>query len=162
MHEHRIRDFRASIGVITCSNSRTEETDDSGRRIRELVTEAGHKISGYFVVRDEENLIIATVRELLPQSDAIIISGGTGITVHDVTIDAVSSIAEYELTGFGRVFSFLSYGEIGSSAILSRATAFVVERKPVFCLPGSPQAAALGVSGLILDQIDHFCHELSR
>jgi molybdenum cofactor biosynthesis protein B len=91
-----------------------------------------------------------------------VISGGTGLTKNDVTIEAISSISEFEITAFSTIFSLLSYEEIGTSAIMSRSSAFVVDRKPVFCLPGSPKAAELGVKKIVLEQIDHIHHELNR
>lgn len=162
MHEHGIRDFQAKFGVIICSSTRTEKTDSAGSEIRKLLTDHGHTVSGYEIVKDDVNAIRAALGELLSKSDSVVISGGTGITSHDVTIDAVRSMAEYEMTGFSHVFASLSMEEIGTSAVLSRATAFVVNRKPVFCLPGSPSGASMGVRRIILKEIDHIHHELNR
>lgn len=161
-HDHRIKDFHANFSIITCSSTRTKENDDSGRSIVEAVTKAGHIVLNYHVINDDLNVIRKTVEMLIERSDAIIITGGTGITSRDVTIEAVSSIAEYEMTGFSSVFSIISFREIGTSAIMSRATAFIVKRKPVFCLPGSVSGALLAVESIILQQIDHIHHELQR
>lgn len=162
MHEHRIEGFRAKFGVMVCSSTRDEKSDEAGSRIISLLKDAGHELSRYEVVKDDQDAIRRNVEEFLRESDALIISGGTGITKHDVTIEAVSSIAEYEMSGFGHIFAILSYEEIQTSAVLSRASAFVVSRKPVFCLPGSPAGAETGVSKIILKQIDHIYHELNR
>ncbi len=162
MHHHETKNFAGKFGVITCSSTRTQEDDDSGKTIMELLENAGHEVVSYEVIKDDEKLIRKTVLDFLEDSDAVIVSGGTGITKHDLTIQAVSSISEYEMTGFGHLFATLSYQEIGTNAALSRATAFVVQRKPVFCLPGSPAGANLGVSRIILEQISHIHHELNR
>lgn len=161
-HEHRIENYRATFGIITCSSTRTRENDESGMKIMELVQGAGHDVLEYAVVDDDSEKIKDAVRRSVLKCDAVIISGGTGITSRDVTVDAVRSISQFEMTGFGHVFAILSYNRIGTSAVMSRSTAFVVDRKPVFCLPGSPEAADLGVRHLILDQIDHIHHELVR
>lgn len=162
MHPHETENFTGRFGVLTCSSSRTDEEDDSGKTIMEQLENAGHEVVSYKVIIDDLDLIRSTVLKFLGDCDAVIISGGTGITKHDVTIQAIAGISEYEMTGFSHVFAILSFNEIGTSAALSRATAFVVERKPVFCLPGSPAAAMLGVSKIILEQIAHMHHELNR
>ena len=162
MHHHEVEKFTGKFGVITCSSSRTEDEDESGKTIMELLENAGHEVVSYDVIMDDRDLIREKVQKFLEECDAIIISGGTGITRYDVTVQAVSSLAEYEMTGFGHVFASLSYQEIGTDAALSRSTAYVVDRKPVFCLPGSPAGARLGVADIILKQISHIHHELNR
>lgn len=162
MHEHRIEDFKGRFGVLVCSSTRDSKSDEAGSKIISLLKQAGHEISRYEVVKDDVDIIRRNVVEFLDQSDALIISGGTGISRYDVTTEAVGSLAQYELKGFGHVFAYLSYEEIGTSAILSRASAYVVLRKPVFCLPGSPKGAEMGVSRIILKEIDHIYHELNR
>ncbi len=162
MHQHETENFSGKFGVITCSSSRTEDEDDSGKTIMELLENAGHEVVSYIVIKDDRDIIREKVQEFLEECDAIIISGGTGITRYDVTIQAVSSLAEYEMTGFGHIFASLSYDEIGTDATLSRSAAYIVDRKPVFCLPGSPAGARLGVAGIILEQISHIHHELNR
>lgn len=162
MHEHRIKDFSARFGVLVCSSTRDVKSDEAGSKIISLLKQEGHQISRYEVVKDDADAIRRNVVEFLQDSDALIISGGTGITRHDVTVEAVSGMAEYELKGFGHIFALLSFQDIGTSSILSRASAFIVLRKPVFCLPGSPKGAELGVSKIILKEIDHIHHELNR
>jgi len=162
MESHRDREFRARFSIITCSSSRTEENDNSGRVMKELLSKTKHSLVNYAVVADDEHAITDCIRRFLPNSDAIVISGGTGITKNDVTIRAVSSISEFEISAFSTIFSLMSFEQIGSSAVLSRSSAFVVDRKPVFCLPGSPKAAELGMKRIILEQIDHIHHELNR
>lgn len=162
MHEHRIDNFKGKFGVMVCSSTRDVNSDEAGSKIISLLKGAGHQISRYEVIKDDANIIRRNVVEFLQDSDALIISGGTGITSNDVTVDAVSTLAEYELKGFGHVFALLSFNEIGTSAVLSRASAFIVLRKPVFCIPGSPKGAELGVNRIILKEIDHIHHELNR
>ncbi|MEM3675915.1 MAG: molybdopterin-binding protein, partial [Thermoplasmataceae archaeon] len=116
----------------------------------------------YAVVKDSIEEIQSTVKAFLSDSDCVIISGGTGITRNDVTVDAVRKIADFEITGFSVVFTIKSFNEVGTSALLSRATAFAVGRKPVFCLPGSPRAAVMGTEEIIIPEIDHIIHELAR
>lgn len=162
MHDHRMSGYHARFGVIVCSSTRDKRTDEAGSRIMSLLKDNGHEIVNYSVIKDNADIIRKTVKDFLEDCDSIIISGGTGITTYDVTTETVASIAEYEMTGFGHVFAILSHQEVGTSAVLSRSTAFVVDRKPVFCLPGSPSGAAMGVEKIILKEIDHIQHELRR
>ncbi len=136
--EHRISNARFSFGVITASSTRTKETDTSGHRVQEILKAAGHSVGYYEVVKDDIEAIRASVLQaIIGGADAVIVTGGgTGITSRDVTIEAVSGISRRELTGFAHVFAILSYSRIGTSAALSRSTAFDVAGKPVFCLPG--------------------------
>jgi len=161
-HSHRIKNFHANFSVITCSSTRTSENDDSGKGIISAIERAGHRVVNYEVINDDVETIRGTVDAFIKSSDAIIITGGTGITKRDVTIEAVRGIAEYEMTGFSTVFSIISFRDIGTSAIMSRSTAFIVKRKPVFCLPGSVSGALIAVESIILEQIDHIHHELQR
>ncbi|MCL4335661.1 MAG: molybdenum cofactor biosynthesis protein MoaB [Candidatus Thermoplasmatota archaeon] len=162
MHDHRIEDFHAKFGVLVCSSTRSMENDESGTAIIKLLEKNGHEVSNYEIVKDDEAEIIKMVLKFINDADAVVISGGTGITLRDVTVEAVARIAEYEMKSFSTIFSMLSFKEIGSSAMLSRASAFVVHRKPVFCLPGNPDGASLGIEELILKEIDHIHHELNR
>ncbi len=160
--DHRIANFSAKFAVITCSSTRKPENDVSGNGIVAEVTKAGHSVPVYAVVNDDVAEIRHAIKEALKKCDAAIITGGTGITSRDVTLEAVSPIAEYEMSGFGHLFSQISFREIGTSAVMSRSTAYIVDRKPVFCLPGSPAGSLLGVREIILKQIDHIIHELRR
>ncbi len=160
--DHRIANFSAKFAVITCSSTRRPENDDSGKGIIAEVTRSGHSVTVYRVVNDDVAEIQNAIKESLAQCDAVIITGGTGITSRDLTPQAVSPLAEYEMTGFGHLFSQISFREIGTSAVMSRSTAYIVGRKPVFCLPGSPGGALLGVREIVLKQIDHIIHELGR
>lgn len=162
MNEHRIKNLRINFSVIVCSSTRNKDNDASGAEIRNLLQNAGHAVTFYEVIPDNIDLIMETSLKALELSEALIISGGTGITSHDVTVEALRKISSKEIRGFGITFTMMSYQQIGTSAIMSGSTAFLVGRKPVFCLPGSPSGAALGVEGIILKEIDHIMHEAGR
>ena len=152
------------FAVITVSDTRTEEDDLSGRVIMEIMSSYGHRCVGKVIVRDDLAEIQKALREFMESSSvkAVIINGGTGVAARDVTIEAVEEYQEKELPGFGELFRALSYQEIGSAAIMSRAKAFVSERKPVFCLPGSRGAVALAVDKLIAPELSHLVWEANR
>ncbi|PLS02542.1 MogA/MoaB family molybdenum cofactor biosynthesis protein [Neobacillus cucumis] len=151
--------------IITVSDTRNEETDKSGRLMRDLLEGAGHLIVDYCIVKDEsvpiqEEILKGCEREDI---DVILTNGGTGIAKRDVTIETVKGLLEKEIVGFGELFRMLSYLEdIGSAAILSRAIAGVVKDKAVFSTPGSTGAVRLAVSKLILPEIGHVVRELKK
>lgn len=153
-----------SCAVITVSDSRTEETDAGGKILKEELSSAGHKIIYYQVIKDEPDQI----RELLlklseePNCQAMIFNGGTGISRRDRTFDVIDSFLEKRLVGFGEVFRYLSYLDIGSSAIMSRATAGSYKGRVIISIPGSPAAVKLAVEKLILPEIAHMVWELGR
>jgi len=153
-----------NFAVIVCSSSRYRELksekrveDPSGDRIAQTLQKHGHRVTFRTVVPDDRSLIEQSVRRALKSRrvDAVITCGGTGISPTDVTIETVQPLLEKELHGFGEVFRRLSYEEIGSAAILTRAIAGVSEGKAVFCIPGSPHAASLAVEKLILPEAGH-------
>ena len=143
--------------VITVSDSRTTDTDKSGRIIQQLLTDAGHQILTYSIVRDEPKDIRNWLIELEknPDLEAIIFNGGTGIAPRDTTYDVVSNWLGKTIPGFGEIFRYLSYREIGSRAIASRAVAGVTNQKLIFSLPGSSNAVKLAVTQLILPELNH-------
>jgi molybdenum cofactor biosynthesis protein B len=144
-----------ACGVVTSSDSRSPETDKSGRLIQDLLRKAGHRISFYAVVKDDAKAIADAVDQAAETCDAIITNGGTGIAGRDVTIPALAPRFERVLPGFGELFRRLSYDSIGSAAWLSGATAGVYRGRIVFCLPGSPDACRLAVEKLILPELPH-------
>lgn len=149
--------------VVTCSDSRNEANDDSGRVIRGALDGAGHTISGYEVVKDDP----AELRHALEHAReagarAVIVNGGTGIGRRDCTVETLEAIFEKRLPGFGELFRMLSYADVGSAAFLSRATAGTWGGMIVFSLPGSPQAAKLAMERLILPELGHLVRELHR
>jgi molybdopterin adenylyltransferase len=159
---HR-KDAPASVRcfVLTISDTRTEATDTSGNAIAELLTNAGHQIVGRRIVRDEPS----TVRDVVARADGadvVITTGGTGITARDSTYEAIASIFEKRLDGFGELFRMLSYAEIGAAAMLTRAAAGTIGRVAIFLLPGSEHAVRLALTKLILPEIGHVVRELKR
>ena len=153
-----------SFAIVTISTSRYEEsqvgkpvTDESGGMIFKTLKNNGHTVAMQRLISDNKAMIKETIRKMLnsPKVDAIISTGGTGITPADVTIEAVRPVLEKELPGFGELFRHLTYQEIGSAAVMSRAIAGVTKGKAIFCLPGSPHAAKLCLERLILPEAAH-------
>ena len=150
--------------VLTVSDTRTPDTDASGRAIRELLEGAGHSITGAAIVRDDPDQVTSVVRRHLaePATRVVITTGGTGITSRDGTFEAVDRLFEKRLDGFGELFRMLSYEEIKAAAMLSRATAGTVGHKAVFVLPGSEPAVRLAMTRLILPELGHVVQQLNR
>lgn len=151
-----------NCAVITVSDTRTPETDRSGQLIQSLLTQAGHEVRAYTIVKDEPPDVQQQLLGLCsrPDIDAVIFNGGTGIAPRDTTYDAISSLLEKTLPGFGEIFRHLSYSEIGSRAIASRAVAGVYQQKLIFSLPGSTNAVKLAMEKLILPELTHLVTQL--
>lgn len=156
--------IKVNCAVITVSDTRTEETDRSGQLIKELLTEAGHLVTAYAILKDEPALIQAKLEELCVRSDVdfLIFNGGTGIAPRDTTYDALAGLLEKILPGFGELFRWLSYQEIGSRAMASRAIAGVYCNKIVFSIPGSSGAVKLALEKLILPELIHLIGQLNQ
>ena len=156
----------ASVGcfVVTVSDTRTGDTDSSGRAIRELLQSAGHQVIGSCLVRDDPEHVTGVVRRQLADASTqvIVTTGGTGITSRDGTFEAVDRLFEKRLTGFGELFRMLSFQEIGSAAMLSRAAAGTVGRKALFVLPGSENAVRLAMTRLIIPELGHIAQQLNK
>jgi molybdenum cofactor biosynthesis protein B len=150
--------------VLTVSDTRTPDTDTGGRAIRELLEGAGHSVAGHAIVRDEPSRVTATVRQQLAEARArvIVTTGGTGITSRDGTFEAIDALLEKRLDGFGELFRMLSFQEIGSAAMMSRATAGTAGRTAIFVLPGAPDAVRLAMTRLILPELGHVVQQLNR
>ncbi|MBS7651004.1 MAG: MogA/MoaB family molybdenum cofactor biosynthesis protein [Candidatus Bathyarchaeia archaeon] len=155
--------------IITCSTSRfqlrrsgEEAPDPSGDFIEAKMREFGHTVVGRSLIPDDPKIIRKTILGALqnPEVDSIIITGGTGISRDDVTVEVVEGIFDKKLPGFGEIFRRISYDEIGSSAVLSRATAGVTWGKPIFCLPGSPDAVRRSLEKIILPELPHILKHL--
>jgi len=152
-----------SAYVVTCSDSRDEQRDESGKVIREALERAGHTLAGTRLIRDEPSEIRAAVDAAAAAgARALIFNGGTGIGRRDSTVETLAPLFEKSLPGFGELFRALSFEEIGSPAMMSRACAGTVKGMIVFALPGSPQAAKLAMEKLILPELGHAVRELSR
>jgi molybdenum cofactor biosynthesis protein B len=149
-------------GVVTVSDSRTPETDESGKLVRDLLQKAGHSVLFNVIVKDEPKMIADAVEQASWTCEVIVTNGGTGVGKRDVTIPTLVPMFERTLPGFGELFRFLSYETIGSAAMLSGAVAGVYHGRLVFCLPGSPDACRLGVEKLILPELGHAVGVLGR
>jgi len=156
-HAHHRRHDRAHIGcaILTVSDTRTPETDGSGRRIRELLEAQAHRVEAYAVVKDEPAAIVAAICALPAAATAVIVNGGTGLARRDTTYDAVRGLLDKEISGFGELFRMLSFAEIGAAAMLSRATAGVRGERVIFAVPGSTAAVELAMTRLILPELGH-------
>ena len=152
------------FAVITVSDTRTERDDLSGKAITDLLEKAGHNSLRRIIVKDDVQEIQRALRELIEDDavQAVVMNGGTGVAKRDVTLEAVSHFEEKAIPGFGELFRALSYEEIGSAAMMSRAAAFVSEQKVVFCLPGSEKAVRIAVANLIAPELGHLVWEANR
>ncbi len=150
--------------VLVISDSRTEKTDESGKFLLQKLTEGGHSVVSFTLLKNDTNAIRQKLDELLNRSEVqvVITSGGTGASHRDVTIETVTPILEKKLDGFGELFRSLSYTEIGTSCILSRAMAGIARGKPIICLPGSLGATKLALDKIILPEIGHMVREAAR
>ena len=152
--------------VLTVSDTRTEATDTGGKAISTLLIEAGHEVVAKRILRDEpmlvQQLILGLIGDEEARVQAIITTGGTGITSRDSTYEAVVALFEKQLDGFGELFRMLSYQEIGAAAMLSRACAGVLRKRIIVSLPGSEHAVRLAMSKLILPELGHLIREVSR
>ena len=150
--------------VMTISDTRTEETDASGRAIAELLTAAGHTVAGRAIVKDDAVLVRGTIERHLATADvqAIITTGGTGITSRDSTYEAVSGLLQKRLDGFGELFRLLSYQQIGPAAMMSRACAGLVAGRIVVSLPGSEAAVRLAMERLLIPELGHMVQQANK
>ena len=162
-HAQAAQEGSVPIAIVTVSDTRTPDTDTSGKLIRQLVEAAGHRVTGYRIVRDEPDEVRDALNEFADgRARLVIFNGGTGISQRDRTYDVISKALEKTLPGFGELFRMLSYQEVGAAAMLSRATAGVYRNTVVFSTPGSPNAVRVAVEKLILPEIQHLAWELGR
>ncbi|MDR0439154.1 MAG: MogA/MoaB family molybdenum cofactor biosynthesis protein, partial [Methanocalculaceae archaeon] len=143
------------VAIITVSTTRIEKTDLSGKIIRDAFTTAGIPIVLLTIVKDDIFKIQFAVLEALNVANCIVINGGTGLTHDDCTIEAITPLFQKTINGFGELFRMKSYGQVGSSVILSRATAGIINGCVIFCIPGSPKAAKLATEEIIIPEIYH-------
>jgi molybdenum cofactor biosynthesis protein B len=163
--EHKARaPMSVSCVIVTISDTRTEATDTSGRAIAELLAAAGHTIAARAIVKDDADLVRGTIERQLAGVDvqAIITTGGTGITSRDSTYEAVSGLLQKRLDGFGEIFRMLSFEQIGSAAIMSRACAGLVAGRIVISLPGSEAAVRLAMERLVIPELGHMVQQASK
>jgi molybdenum cofactor biosynthesis protein B len=150
--------------ILTVSDTRTSETDTSGRTIAALLTGAGHEVAGRMIVPDDGALVRSTIERQLATVDVqvVISTGGTGITSRDTTFEAVDALIEKRLDGFGELFRMLSYEQIGAAAMLTRATAGLAAGRIIIALPGSEAAVRLAMEKLLLPELGHLVQQASK
>jgi molybdenum cofactor biosynthesis protein B len=150
-------DICSKVAIITLSDTRSADNDQSGDIIQKLMEGTGHMVAIRKLIADNRNVLRATLRELGRQKDVdvIITTGGTGISPRDITIETVRGMLDKELPGFNSLFMLLSYPQVKSASMLSRALAGTLKGKVVFCLPGSPRACKLATEALILPELGH-------
>ncbi|MBO3800329.1 MAG: MogA/MoaB family molybdenum cofactor biosynthesis protein [Candidatus Brockarchaeota archaeon] len=163
-HKESAAGIKARVAVLIVSDFRTPETDESGDLASNILEEIGHFVKERRYVNNAEEEIMKEIRSILRRDDidVIVAIGGTGISSKDLTADVVSKLLEKKINGFGELFRFLSYEEIGSAAMMSRACAGIANRKIIFSIPGSPDAVRLAVQRLIGPELSHIIFEISR
>jgi molybdenum cofactor biosynthesis protein B len=157
-HDHHSHDVETlGVGVVTVSSSRSIDEDDAGDAIVAAFEDGGHEVTVRELVADDFDGVQSTVNRLVDRDDvdAVVTSGGTGVTPDDVTVEAVEDLAGKTLPGFGELFRRLSADEIGTRVVATRATAGIVDSTPVCCLPGSENAVRLGVEEILLAELPH-------
>ena len=162
-HKH-IAPKNIKCAVITVSDTITEEQDTSCKDIVELLRAAGNEPQYFGIIKDEPEQIRNKLEDVLTLDDiqAVVVDGGTGMGIRDITIEAIEPKFDKVLPGFGELFRMLSFEEIGSSAMMSRASAGVINGKIVFCIPGSEKAVRLAVNKLIAPELGHVVLEVSK
>jgi len=151
--------------IITVSDTRTNETDKSGKIISSLLEEKGHKVIERTIVKDDQEEIRSAIQRGIAASDvdAVLLNGGTGISKRDVTYEVVEGVLEKELAGFGELFRMISYtDDIGTPAMLSRAIGGVAKETAIFAMPGSSGAVKLAMSKLLIPELPHIVRELRK
>ncbi|MGH7824684.1 MAG: MogA/MoaB family molybdenum cofactor biosynthesis protein [Candidatus Binatia bacterium] len=163
VEEHKARGKRSiRCFIVTVSDTRDETTDSSGQLIKSQLSKEGHELGGYQIVKDEPAEIERLLRSTITNSDveAIIVNGGTGISPRDGTYEVIVKLLDKRLDGFGEIFRYLSYLDIGSAAIMSRAVAGSAQGKVLISLPGSKGAVGLAMEKLILPELRHMVSQL--
>jgi molybdenum cofactor biosynthesis protein B len=150
--------------VVTVSDTRTLETDSGGDTVIRWLERGGHKLAARTIIKDEPEEMRKLLRWLAddPAIDAVLLTGGTGITLRDQTYETVSSMLTKTLPGYGELFRMLSYHEVGPAAMLSRAVGGLIDRTVVLTMPGSPAAVELAMEKLIVFQLGHLVREAQR
>ncbi len=162
-HKH-LSPVSVSFAVVIVSDSRTQENDESGKFIMQALKDNGHKVLSYLILKNDADSIYQTIDELLYENglQVIIISGGTGISHRDVTIETLLPVLDKKMDGFGELFRHLSYQEIKTGSIMSRALAGVSQGKVIICLPGSLGAVKMAMQQIILPEAGHMVREATR
>ena len=159
-HEHKkLENKTIGCAVLVTSDSRTEETDESGKLIKQRLLDRGHKVVYYTILKNDAPTLRNKITELIK---VIITSGATGLSHKDVTVDTIQPMLEKKLDGFGELFRHLTYQELGTASIMSRAAAGVINGKVIICFPGSLGAATLAMDKIVLPEIGHLVREATR
>ena len=150
--------------MLTVSDTRTADTDTSGRAIVEMLTAAGHQVTGTAIEKDEPARVAELVRQqaAIGDVDVIITTGGTGLSSRDSTFEAIDVLLEKRLPGFGELFRMLSYHELGPAAMMSRASAGTIGKVVVLSLPGSENAVRLAMTKLVLPELGHLVQQTRK
>lgn len=163
-HEYT-KDTALNVAVLTVSDTRQLENDRGGDTIRQMMTKEGHHITTSLICQDDREEIQRSLEELLADKSihAVVTTGGTGLGFRDVTVESIKPYFTKEITGFGELFRMLSYTEdVGSKALLSRAEAGVIKDQVVYILPGSVKAVELAMEKLVLAELHHVVHEITK
>jgi molybdenum cofactor biosynthesis protein B len=163
--EHHERSKKnVNVAIVVVSDSRTQDTDESGKVASDLLEKKGHTIAEHLLIGNDNDAIVNTLSELTNRTDVdvILTIGGTGISRRDITVDVLSPLMEKKLEGFGEMFRTMSFKQIGTGALMSRSTAGVINGKVILCLPGSTAAIRLAVKRIIIPEIGHMVYEATR
>lgn len=163
--EHRRKAARSIlVSIMTVSDTRTLETDLGGKLIEELLLAAGHQVVVRRIVPDEIELIRNAAIELVEREDceALLVTGGTGLAARDCTPEAIESLYDAFIPGYGELFRMLSFAEIGSASMLSRASGGRVGKKVILTMPGSPAGVRLAMERLIVPELPHLVHHAGK
>lgn len=162
--KHKENNRKAVCAVITLSDSRTINEDESGKLIKTLLEKEGHKVIEHKVIPDDKRKLalelLGITARVNNKVDIIITNGGTGLSSRDVTPETVEPLFTKKISSFSTLFSMISFNDVGSTALVSRATAGIINSTAVFCMPGSPKAVKLGMEKLILPEISHIIKHL--
>ena len=163
-HQQAAQSISARCAIITLSDTRTEATDKSGQAIRSLLASANHTVALHKIIPDDpdalEPLLLSCLAD--PNIDCILTNGGTGISPRDQTIDIIAKFIDQPLPGFGELFRMLSWDQIKSGAMLSRAVGGIAQGKPLFAMPGSTKAVELAMTQLVIPELGHLLAELRK
>jgi molybdenum cofactor biosynthesis protein B len=162
MNQNHITPIPIKAAIITVSSTRTKENDTSGNSINKILKAEGIQVEYYAIVIDQIEVIRAEIYKALKNSNCIIVNGGTGLTHDDCTIEAVIPLLDKKIDGFGELFRMISYKEIGTSSMLSRAIAGICHGKVIFCIPGSTAAVTLATKDLIVPEIAHILSHANK
>jgi molybdenum cofactor biosynthesis protein B len=164
-HEHKHKSpVNVNCAVIIISGSRNEQNDESGKLITQLLENNDHKVTSFSILKNDAEAILNKLEQLLSDKSlqVIITSGGTGASHLDITVETIAPNLDKKLDGFGELFRFLTYQEIGTGSIMSRAMAGVIKGKVIICLPGSLEAVRLAMEKIVLPEIGHLVREATR